>query len=116
MLTEIPRGRKRMMELMMKAALSSAPINPVQMKQMSEATKEWHLMFLRSPNKFFAKKDSRRVCLIQFGINQLEEVRSLLLCIHCLFFSQPSQASAEELLVEHGQTCLSTVNWVFYCS
>jgi len=73
-LTEIPRGRRRMMELMMKTALAPAPIDPHQIKRISEANKEWHLMFLRSPNKFFAKNNSNRVSLVQFGVNRLKEV------------------------------------------
>jgi len=58
----------------MKTALGTAPTDPVEIKRVSEATKQWHLVFLRSPNKFFAKKNSSRVCLIQFGVNRLEEV------------------------------------------
>jgi len=70
-MTEIPRGRKRMMELMMKTALNT-PVDPVQIKRLSEATKQWHLMFLRSPNKFFPEKGSRRVSGVQFAVNWLQ--------------------------------------------
>jgi len=70
----------------MKTALGTAPVDPVQIQRVLEATKEWHLMFLRSPNKFFAKKNSNRVCLIQFGINRLEEVR----CRVAKYISSPT--------------------------
>jgi len=70
-LAEIPRGRKRMMELMMKTALNTA-VDPVQIKKLSQTNKEWHLMFLRSPNKFYAEKNSSRVGAVRFTTNRLE--------------------------------------------
>jgi len=70
-MVEIPRGRKRMMELMMKTALTT-PIDPVQIKRLSETNKYWHLVFLRSPSMFCAEKNSRHVCGIQFTENYLK--------------------------------------------
>jgi len=60
-----------MMELMMKTALSM-PVDPVQIKKLSTATKQWHLMFLRSPTQLVAEKNLSHVGGIQFSVNRLE--------------------------------------------
>ena len=60
-----------MMELMMKTALNKT-VDPVQLKRLSQTNKEWHLVFLRSPNKFIAQKNASRIGHIQFTVNRLE--------------------------------------------
>ena len=75
--SEIPRGRKRMMELMMSVALNP-PVDPQKIKSLSEATRQWHLRFLRSPAQFIAEKNSTRVGGVQFTVNRLQ----VCLCLH----------------------------------
>jgi len=69
--SDVPRGRKRMMELMMKTALDTA-VDPVRAKRLSEASREWRLVFLRSPNRLISAKNSGRVSAVQFAVNYLE--------------------------------------------
>ena len=60
-----------MMELMVKTALTT-PVDPQQIKKLSETNKQWHLVFLRSPTQFVAQKNSSRIGQIQFSVNRLE--------------------------------------------
>ena len=55
----------------MKTALTT-PVDPQQIKKLSETNKQWHLMFLRSATQFTAQKDSSRIGQIQFSVNRLE--------------------------------------------
>lgn len=64
-LSEIPRQRKRLMELLMSTALE-------EQKQWSNATKEFHLMFLRSPVRFDPEPHSDHVGSVQLVRNRLE--------------------------------------------
>ena len=60
-----------MMELMMQKALNT-PVDPVQIKKLSEVNKEWHLVFLRNPVKVVAEKNSSRVCGVHCAVTRLE--------------------------------------------
>jgi len=55
----------------MKTALTT-PVDPQQIKKLSETNKQWHLTFLRSPTQFNAQKHLSRVGQIQFNVNRLE--------------------------------------------
>ena len=70
---EIPRVRKRMMELMIKTACER-PTSENE-KLLSSARSEWHLTFLRSPVRFNAcKSNPDRLESVQFAINRLEVI------------------------------------------
>jgi len=80
LVVDIPRGRRRVMELLMKTAVNR-PVDPVQLNKLSQANKQWHLVFLRSPTRFMPHGDSQRVGSVQFAINRLEVSCHHVLCV-----------------------------------
>lgn len=67
---DIPRARKRMMEVMMKTALETPVPNIAE--RWAKANKKWYLTFLRSPIEFISRKDQNSVAAVKFAINRLE--------------------------------------------
>lgn len=68
-LNEIPRPKKRLMELMVKSAMGD--VKPDLAQQWELATKQWGLKFLYSPLEIVASENGG-VAGVQLGINRLE--------------------------------------------
>ena len=67
---DIPRPRKRLTELLLKAA-TEAP-KGAEAKRQADALTESHLKFLRSPLEVLPTPDGTRVSGMRLGINRLE--------------------------------------------
>ncbi|XP_051889080.1 NADPH:adrenodoxin oxidoreductase, mitochondrial [Pristis pectinata] len=67
---DLPRPRKRLTELMIKAALEMSSAKEAELR--AAATKEWCLRFLRSPLEIIPCKDGKRVGGILLSVTKLE--------------------------------------------
>ncbi|XP_078426889.1 NADPH:adrenodoxin oxidoreductase, mitochondrial [Cetorhinus maximus] len=67
---DLPRPRKRLSELMIKAALEKSPAKEAE--RQAAASKEWGLQFLRSPLEVIPSNDGKRVAGIRLSVNKLE--------------------------------------------
>ncbi|XP_013918132.1 PREDICTED: NADPH:adrenodoxin oxidoreductase, mitochondrial-like [Thamnophis sirtalis] len=67
---DIPRPKKRLMELMTKTALEEPPEEVG--GRWASASREWRLKFLRSPVEVLPTMDGKRARAIQLAVNRLE--------------------------------------------
>ncbi|GCB79697.1 hypothetical protein scyTo_0018792 [Scyliorhinus torazame] len=67
---DLPRPRKRLTELMIKAALEKPSGNEAERR--AAASKEWGLQFLRSPMEVIPGNDGKWVAGIRLSVNKLE--------------------------------------------
>ncbi|XP_067914020.1 NADPH:adrenodoxin oxidoreductase, mitochondrial isoform X2 [Heterodontus francisci] len=67
---DLPRPRKRLTELMIKAAIEMSFGREAEHR--SAATKEWGLQFLRSPLEIIPSNDGKRVAGIRLSVTKLE--------------------------------------------
>ncbi|XP_078081453.1 NADPH:adrenodoxin oxidoreductase, mitochondrial isoform X2 [Mustelus asterias] len=67
---DLPRPRKRLTELMLKAALEKP--SGEEAERRATASKEWGLQFLRSPLEVIPSNDGKRVAGIRLSVNKLE--------------------------------------------
>ncbi|XP_067860458.1 NADPH:adrenodoxin oxidoreductase, mitochondrial isoform X2 [Heptranchias perlo] len=67
---DLPRPRKRLTELMIKAALAMS--SEKEAERRAAATKEWGLQFLRSPLEILPSNDGKRVAGIRLSVTKLE--------------------------------------------
>uniref|UniRef100_UPI00398EAB38 NADPH:adrenodoxin oxidoreductase, mitochondrial isoform X2 n=1 Tax=Pristiophorus japonicus TaxID=55135 RepID=UPI00398EAB38 len=70
MIKDLPRPRKRLTELMIKAALEKP--SEKEAEHRAAATKEWGLQFLRSPVEIVPSNDGKRVAGIRLAVTKLE--------------------------------------------
>ena len=103
--SDLPRPRKRLTELMMKTALE-IPGEKEQERQ-SKASRVWAFRFLRSPIEILANPDNSRTAGIRLAVNRLEVNRICILKLKksCSNVQLPRNIG----LVKNGYFCVSRV-------